>query len=111
MKPPNTVLQLTASRARSLLFERLLPARSRQLNTNPLATQAALAHDIAAAIANLAPHYRQVLLMRDVQLMSAPEVAATLGMTVAAVKSRLHRARVLVRASLQGWEDRDTLSE
>lgn len=76
-----------------------------------LATQTALAHDIAAAIANLAPHYRQVLLMRDVQLMSAPEVAATLGMTVAAVKSRLHRARVLVRASLQGWEDRDTLSE
>src|SRR5262249_5598839 len=34
--PPNTALQLTASRARSLVFERLLPARSRQLNAKPL---------------------------------------------------------------------------
>jgi len=33
---PNTALQLTASRARSLLFERLYPARSRQLNARPL---------------------------------------------------------------------------
>ena len=32
----NPALQPTASRARSLLFERLLLARSRQLNGNPL---------------------------------------------------------------------------
>ena len=38
--PPNPALQQTASRARSLLFERLLPARSRQLNANPLGGQA-----------------------------------------------------------------------
>jgi RNA polymerase sigma factor (sigma-70 family) len=80
-------------------------------NDDSLATQAALAHDIAVAIAGLAPHYRQVLIMRDVQSMSAPEVAATLGMTVEAVKSRLHRARMLVRAALRGWEDRDNPSE
>jgi len=35
--PPNPAFQLTASRARSLLFERLRPARSRQLMGNPLA--------------------------------------------------------------------------
>jgi RNA polymerase sigma factor (sigma-70 family) len=70
-----------------------------------LAEQAALAHDVAGAIAALEPHYRQVLIMRDVQAMSAPEVAATLGLTVAAVKSRLHRARVLVRTTLQGRVD------
>ena len=67
-----------------------------------LADQAALSHDVAGAIAALEPHYRQVLIMRDVQQMTAPEVAATLGLTVAAVKSRLHRARMLVRATLQG---------
>jgi RNA polymerase sigma factor (sigma-70 family) len=70
-----------------------------------MADQTALSHDVAAAIAALEPHYRQVLIMRDVQAMTAPEVAATLGLTVAAVKSRLHRARVLVRAALQGREE------
>jgi len=72
-----------------------------------LADQTALARDVAVAIADLPPHYRQVLVMRDVQLMTAPEVAATLGLTVEAVKSRLHRARTMVRASLHGWSGLD----
>jgi RNA polymerase sigma factor (sigma-70 family) len=64
------------------------------------ADQAILAQDIARAIALLPPAYRQVLVMRDVQGMTAPEVAATLGITVEAVKSRLHRARAILRAAL-----------
>lgn len=65
--------------------------------------QTALTQDVAYAIADLAPHYRQILVMRDVQGMTAPEVAATLGLTVQAVKSRLHRARTLVRVALHNW--------
>ncbi len=50
------------------------------------------------AIAALEPAYREVLLLRDVEGLTAPEVAEVLGLGVDAVKSRLHRARVAVRA-------------
>jgi RNA polymerase sigma-70 factor (ECF subfamily) len=49
------------------------------------------------AISALDPIYREVLLLRDVEGLSAAEVAEILGITVEAVKSRLHRARVAVR--------------
>jgi RNA polymerase sigma-70 factor (ECF subfamily) len=41
-----------------------------------------------------------VLVLRDVEGLSAPEVANILGLSVDAVKSRLHRARVAVRQAL-----------
>lgn len=49
------------------------------------------------AIAGLDPMYREVLLLRDVEGLTAPEVAEVLGVTPQAVKSRLHRARLSVR--------------
>jgi RNA polymerase sigma-70 factor (ECF subfamily) len=49
------------------------------------------------AIAGLDPMYREVLLLRDAEGLTAPEVAEVLGLTVQAVKSRLHRARLSVR--------------
>lgn len=50
-----------------------------------------------AAIAELDPMYREVLVLRDIEGLPASEVADILGLTVEAVKSRLHRARVAVR--------------
>jgi len=52
---------------------------------------------LQAAISELEPMYREVLVLRDVEGLSAPEVADVLGLSVEAVKSRLHRARVAVR--------------
>ena len=49
------------------------------------------------AIAALEPMYREVLLLRDAEGLTAPEVAEVLGLTPQAVKSRLHRARLSVR--------------
>ncbi len=49
------------------------------------------------AIAALEPMYREVLLLRDAEGLTAPEVAEILGVTPQAVKSRLHRARLSVR--------------
>jgi len=49
------------------------------------------------AIAGLDPMYREVLLLRDVEGLSAIEVGEVMGLSVDAVKSRLHRARVAVR--------------
>lgn len=52
------------------------------------------------AIRTLEPMYREVLLLRDVEGLTAPEVAEVLGVSVQAVKSRLHRARLSVRAQV-----------
>jgi len=61
------------------------------------------------AIAALEPIYREVLLLRDVEGLSAAQVAEILEIGVDAVKSRLHRARAVVRAKLEPFfpgEDR-----
>jgi RNA polymerase sigma-70 factor, ECF subfamily len=56
-----------------------------------------VASALDSAIAALEPEYREVLLLRDVEGLSAAEVAEVTGLSVAAVKSRLHRARIAVR--------------
>jgi RNA polymerase sigma-70 factor (ECF subfamily) len=53
-----------------------------------------------AAIASLPPEYRSVLELRDVQELRGSEVAKQLGISLAAMKSRLHRARALLRQRL-----------
>ncbi|MEV7542746.1 RNA polymerase sigma factor [Streptomyces sp. NPDC089915] len=55
---------------------------------------------VAAAVAALPPDQRRVLIMRDVQGHSGRMVADALGLSQAAMKSRLHRARAAVRATL-----------
>ncbi|AKU98285.1 RNA polymerase sigma-54 factor RpoN [Labilithrix luteola] len=50
------------------------------------------------AIAELEPSYREVLVLRDVEGLRAAEVAEILGIGIPAVKSRLHRARLALRA-------------
>lgn len=55
---------------------------------------------LAAAIAALPVDQRQVLIMRDVQGQPGMMVAKTLGLSTAAMKSRLHRARSAIRDAL-----------
>jgi RNA polymerase sigma-70 factor (ECF subfamily) len=58
-------------------------------------------HDaLLHAIHTLESPQREVLVLRDVEGLSAPEVARVLGVTVDAVKSRLHRARAAIRQQL-----------
>jgi len=52
------------------------------------------------AIAALAPKYREVLVLRDVQHLSTQETAEALGISEGNVKVRLLRARLLVRDAL-----------
>lgn len=56
---------------------------------------------IAIAVDGLGGLDRLVLVMRDLQGCSAVETACALGLTVSAVKSRLHRARYTLRAALE----------
>lgn len=60
----------------------------------------ALRKDLVTAIAMLPEPYRKILIMRDVDEVSAPEAAEQLGISPEAVKSRLHRARSMVRERL-----------
>src|SRR5512141_2814963 len=55
---------------------------------------------LQAAISALEPMYREVLVLRDVEGLSAAEVGAILDLSVEAVKSRRHRARVAIRERL-----------
>jgi len=55
------------------------------------------------AIDSLQPEFRQVFILRDVEELSNTEVAEILELSVAAVKSRLHRARLKVRDKLAGY--------
>ena len=52
------------------------------------------------AIGSLAPIYRSVFHLRDVDELSTEETAEALGLTVPAVKSRLLRARLQLREKL-----------
>lgn len=52
---------------------------------------------LESAIQDLDPDYREALVLRDVEGLSAREVAEILEISVAAVKSRLHRARLNIR--------------
>ena len=56
-----------------------------------------LGQAIERAVEELEPSQREVLLLRDVEGLSAVEVAEVLGIGVQAVKSRLHRARMALR--------------
>lgn len=59
-----------------------------------------LGHTMTQALRMLSDVDRQVLLLRDLEGYTAIEVARRLGLTVPAVKTRLHRARVAVRSEL-----------
>ncbi|HEX5061528.1 MAG TPA: sigma-70 family RNA polymerase sigma factor [Kofleriaceae bacterium] len=57
---------------------------------------------LAGAIAALPVEQREVILLRDVEGLSAQEAAAIVGIEVGALKSRLHRARMALRERLVG---------
>lgn len=56
--------------------------------------------DLIAALESLPPHYLTVILLRDFEEMTIAEISNHLNENIAAVKSRLHRAREMVREYL-----------
>lgn len=63
-------------------------------------TDMALRLDLSLALESLPAHYRQVILLRDFEEQTIAEIASALHQEPAAIKSRLHRARALVREYL-----------
>jgi RNA polymerase sigma-70 factor, ECF subfamily len=56
---------------------------------------------LRSALAGLPPDYRMVLIMREIEGLSTKEVAAIAGISDANVKTRLHRARLMLRKRLE----------
>ena len=52
------------------------------------------------AIKALGPKYRDVVVLRDIQNLSIKDTATVLGVPAGSVKTRLHRARLLLRDAL-----------
>ncbi|HET6827112.1 MAG TPA: sigma-70 family RNA polymerase sigma factor [Ramlibacter sp.] len=57
--------------------------------------------DLVRALESLPAMYREVILLRDMEQLTITEAALQLGITREAVKSRLHRARALMREYLR----------
>jgi RNA polymerase sigma-70 factor (ECF subfamily) len=57
---------------------------------------------VREAVLALPAHYREVVVLFDLQLLSYQETADALGCAVGTVRSRLHRARALLLARLGG---------
>jgi RNA polymerase sigma-70 factor (ECF subfamily) len=66
---------------------------------------------LKSAIAELPDLYRSVLLLRDVEGLRTDETAEVLETTTDAVKQRLHRARLAVRAKVDEYLRKVGMSE
>jgi RNA polymerase sigma-70 factor (ECF subfamily) len=55
---------------------------------------------LTTAVTELPPIYREIFVLRDVEELSVNEAAAALGISVALVKVRLHRARLMLQKKL-----------
>ncbi len=75
--------------------------------TDPQASpeERAADHELAAALSqaldSMSEEHREVIMLRDVEGLTAPDAASALGISVDALKSRLHRAREALRIALK----------
>jgi RNA polymerase sigma-70 factor (ECF subfamily) len=74
-----------------------------------------LDHDVQAAIDTLPPDFRAAVVLCDIEGLSYEEIAATLGIKLGTVRSRIHRGRALLREALghrrPGTQDADVAGE
>src|SRR5206468_4294943 len=94
---------------RELSLEEFIPTSEGelqlQIRTDGLSPEEALANKelsraLRHAIQALPKKYQLVLVLRDMEGLSAKEVGAIMSLNERAVKSRLHRARLFVRQQL-----------
>lgn len=107
-------LRTRKSKAREIALDDVLPALDGDgLHFEPMDDWTPKVDDNAAngelrevlenAIAELPPDYRTALVMHDVEGMPNPDIAETLGISLPAVKSRVHRSRLFVRKKLASF--------
>jgi RNA polymerase sigma-70 factor (ECF subfamily) len=93
-----SVLDVGGERSRILMF----PGVERSADPESDAARAQIRRLLERAVDDLPPAFRTVFVMRDVEGMSMEETATHLGIRAETVKTRLHRARRLLRSALEG---------
>lgn len=74
-------------------------------DVNFISSRHELREQLERAIAKLPDEYRMIFILRDVDGLSNQEVGEVLGVSVPAIKSRLHRARLMLRKRLAKFYD------
>ena len=82
--------------------ENLFPPDSRALNPEEVVLQNDSGTLVRKALEKLAPNYREVLVLRELERMSYKEIADITGMPAGTVMSSLSRARSCLRQVLTG---------
>ena len=59
------------------------------------------------ALAALAPAFREILVLREIEELSYGEIATIIGSPVGTVMSRLSRARTELRARIKAMSEKD----
>ena len=104
-------LRARRSKAREIALDDVLPALDEDgRHFEPMADWSSrvdeqalhgeLRRVLTEAIDALPPDYRTALVMHDVEGLSNPDIAEALGISLPAVKSRVHRSRLYVRQRL-----------
>ncbi len=107
-------LRARRAKAREVALDEMLPALdadgvhfapmddwSRRVDEH--AMQAELRELLESAIAELPDEYRTALVLHDVEGLSNPDIAEALGISLPAVKSRIHRSRLFLRKRLSEY--------
>jgi len=106
-------LRSRKAKAHEIALDDVLPALDSDMHFEPMddwsprvdenAVNAELHDVLEKAIEELPPDYRTALVMHDIEGMPNPDIAETLGISLPAVKSRVHRSRLFVRKKLAGY--------
>ncbi|HEX6134345.1 MAG TPA: RNA polymerase sigma factor [Longimicrobiales bacterium] len=80
--------------------ESSIMADERPLRSDQLLEQSEMSDCVLRYLVGLPESQRQVILLHDLQGLTGPEIAATLGLSLDNVKIRLHRARARLKAAL-----------
>jgi RNA polymerase sigma-70 factor (ECF subfamily) len=105
----NEALQKRQARKNTLSLDEIaeaefnaVPHRSMQWHEDPekVYGKHEIRKIVEGAIQSLPPIYRETFVLRDVEGLRAEEAAEILGLTLPAIKSRLLRARLLMREAL-----------
>ena len=96
----------SARRRQRIRFEGLADEMAHRLaGSEPTPAQAFddnhLDDDVQAALKALPPEYRAAVVLCDIEGFSYEEIAATLGVKLGTVRSRIHRGRAQLRAALE----------
>ena len=87
---------------------------SENSDVNYITSRHELRSHLKEAIEALPEDYKQIFILRDVDGLSNQEVGEIVGLSIPAVKSRLHRSRLMLRKQLQNfysdYQNEETIS-